>query len=206
MNKLVIRSLVSLIFFTLHIYTQNKNQEIENSNINASVFKNAEKLTFKTESYEIADSKIVLFRYSMDFLRQDRLVNNENQFDIVKSFRSNIRFGGFWDKYVIVNYTPEMSIEPAKHITFSARHNLSYFIPLTGLRDHFKLMAVQSAAVLVIDSSVKLLLPEKGMFRAVLNFALKNLILHYMLRSVTANGNDKVMEFGYYYYSLSIRF
>ena len=206
MDKLVIKSLVLYILFSLHCYAQSNQLEIEDTKINSSILLNSNKSSLKTDNSIKTENATVLFKYSIDFLHPENTLKEDNKFNIVKSFRGNIRFGGFWDKYVIVNYTPEINIHPSESISLYAQHNLSYFIPFKSLKEHFKLMAIQSAAILAIDNSVKFLVPAGSMLSSIVNFALKNVILHYMFKSVTGNGNDKILEFGYYYYSVSIRF
>ncbi len=206
MKKLAIRSLTAIVFLSLHCYGQNNVQESEELKAIPQALRNSGKRPLEINEQRTTEKESILFRYSMDFLHPQRNLKEEQEFNVVKSFRSNIRFGGFWDKYVIVNYTPEMNIQPTKSISIFAQHNLSYFIPITGLKEHFRMMAIQSAAILAIDNSVKLLVPVKGMLNSIVNFALKNAVLHYMLKSVTSNGNEKIFEFGYYYYSISVRF
>ncbi|MBZ0203648.1 MAG: hypothetical protein K8I03_11590 [Ignavibacteria bacterium] len=207
MNKLVVRSLAFQVFFSLHCYAQYNRLEIEDTRVDPPVFLNSGKRSLNTDiPIEAEKDEIALFKYSIDFLHPEKTIREDLKSNIVRSFRSNIRFGGFGDKYVIVNYTPEMNIQPSESISIYAHHNLSYFIPMRGLKEHFKLMVIQSAAILAIDNTVKFLIPAKGMLNSIVNFALKNVVLHYMLNSVTGSGKEKIHEFGYYYYSISVRF
>lgn len=149
---------------------------------------------------------IELYRYSFDLMHSNRKLKEESTFNIVSSFRQNIRFGGFWDRYAIVNFTPDMYIKPFDFISIYAVHNTSYFIPIKTVKEHFKLMAIQSAAILAIDNSVKFLLPMSKMLKAIAGFVLKNVVINSLMKDIINRGSDKIFEQGNYYCSVSVRF
>ncbi|MFI5212288.1 MAG: hypothetical protein ACHQIH_05350 [Ignavibacteria bacterium] len=157
---------------------------------------------------ENPDAKIipVLYRYSTEDLKAERMAKEERSFNIVSSFRGNIRFGGFWDKYAIINFTPVMYIKPFEFLSIYANHNLSYFVPVKAAAEHFKLMAIQSTAVLAIDNFVKHLLPASSIVKSICSFALKNLVIFCMKKPVIEGGSDHILEFDQLYYSLSVNF
>jgi hypothetical protein len=149
---------------------------------------------------------VELYRYTVDLLQKNRTIKEENTFNIVSSFRQNIRFGGFWDRYAIVNFTPNMFIKPFDFLSIYAVHNSSYFIPIKAVKEHFKLMAVQSAAILAIDNTIKHLMPASKMIKAIAGFVLKNVVINSLLGKIISKGSDKIIEQGSYYCSISIRF
>lgn len=149
---------------------------------------------------------IELYRYSFDLMNTSKKIKEESTFNIVSSFRQNIKFGGFWDRYAIVNFTPDMYIKPFDFVSIYAVHNSSYFIPIKAVKEHFKLMAVQSAAILAIDNTIKHLLPASKMIKAIAGFLLKNIVINSLLGEIISKGSDKIFEQGSYYCSLSIRF
>lgn len=149
---------------------------------------------------------VELYRYSVDLMQKSKTIKEESTFNIVSSFRQNIRFGGFWDRYAIVNFTPNMFIKPFDFLSIYAVHNSSYFIPITAVKEHFKLMAVQSAAILAIDNTIKHLLPAGKMIKAIAGFILKNVVINSLLGKIISEGSDKIFEQGSYYCSMSIRF
>lgn len=149
---------------------------------------------------------VELYRYTVDLMQKSKTVKEENTFNIVSSFRQNIRFGGFWDRYAIVNFTPDMYIKPFDFLSIYAVHNSSYFIPIKAMKEHFKLMAVQSAAILAIDNTIKHLLPASKMIKAIAGFVLKNVVINSLLGKIISKGSDKIIEQGSYYCSMSIRF
>jgi hypothetical protein len=150
--------------------------------------------------------KEILYRYQYDPMEQSRkIMKEESRFNIVSSFRNNIRFGGFYDRYAIVNFTPQMSFKAAEFISVYAHHNISYFVPVQSAKEHFTSMAAQGAAILAVDNIVKHILPAGIVLRSVTGFILKNTVIHFMTRSILGKGNDKVLEYDFYYYSVSIR-
>lgn len=149
---------------------------------------------------------VELYRYTIDLLQKSKTIKEENTFNIVSSFRQNIRFGGFWDRYAIVNFTPNMFIKPFDFLSIYAVHNSSYFIPIKAVKEHFKLMAVQSAAILAIDNTIKHLLPASKMIKAIAGFVLKNVLINSLLGEIISKGSDRIFEQGSYYCSMSIRF
>jgi hypothetical protein len=101
-----------------------------------------------------------------------------------------------------------MYIKPFDFISVYAHHNISCFIPIKGVKDHFKPMAIQSAAVLATEASLKFLFPKEGMVKSILGFAIKNLIIFYMMNSQENNisAENQMLEYENFYYSVSIRF
>lgn len=165
--------------------------------------KNSSKKSSENTSPE---KSVELYRYQVDLMQKNKLLKEENSFNIVSSFRQNIRFGGFWDRYAIVNFKPDMFIKPFEFLSIYAVHNSSYFIPISAVKEHFKLMALQSAAILVIDNTIKHFLPAGKIIKSVTGFLLKNIVMNTMLEKIRNNGKDKIFEQGSYYCAVSIRF
>jgi len=142
-------------------------------------------------------------------ISENTLKEEKPSFNLVSSFRSNIRFGGFWDKYAIINFTPEMYIKPFDFISLYANHRISCFVPVKAVKEHFKSLAVQSAAILAVDNSVKFLISSNSLIRSIISFAAKNLVIYYIMKSFN-KGNitneNKIIDYENYYYSVSIRF
>jgi hypothetical protein len=158
-------------------------------NINQSILLNSES-EFKT-----------YFR-SRDFTKP--AVKNQFNFNIVSSFRKNIRFGGFWQNYAIINFTPDMFIQPADFISIYASHNYSNYIPIKAVKENVKPMVIRGAAVLAIDNSVRFLLAKNVLIQSLVSFAAKILAITFIEKSYPAE--NKPLEFRYYYYAISIRF
>ena len=148
---------------------------------------------------------IELYRYELTMFAPQKS-EQEEKFDPVSSFRSNIRFGGFWDRYAIVNYTPALNITPLSFIDISAYHNMSYFVPIKAVKEHFKSMAIQSAAVLVIESAFRYVKILPPMLQQIISFFCKNAVLQFMQKKVLNEGTDRIFRQVNYYYSMCIRF
>lgn len=214
MIKHVIKIL--LAFYCLHNFTLSQDiRKVDPANVNNVNLYDSKYLLQEELKKEKTVSKDTdaekkqnaeLYRYSYDLMQKSNVLREENTFNIVSSFRQNIRFGGFWDRYAIVNFTPDMYIKPFDFISIYAVHNSSYFIPIKAVKEHFKLMAIQSAAVLAIDNSVKYLLPVNKMIKAIAGFILKNIVMSSLLSDIINKGSDRIFEQGNYYCAVSIRF
>lgn len=122
--------------------------------------------------------------------------------NLISSFKNNIHFAGFWDHYAIINFTPDVFIKPADFISFYASHNTSVYVPVSMAKKYFTTLALQSAAVVAVDNSVKVLFPQNNIIPSIVGFVLKTLIT----RVLKKPAESQLIEFRYYYYSLSIRF
>lgn len=212
MIKHVIKILLAVFGLNSFVISQDRLQETtETGTVNLS---NTSKYLLREESKSKEMNSenpgkvrsIELYRYNVDLMQKSRTMKEENTFNIVSSFRQNIRFGGFWDRYAIVNFTPDMFIKPFDFLSIYAVHNSSYFIPIKAVKEHFKLMAFQSAAILVIDNSIKHLLPAGKMIKAITGFLLKNIVINSLMGKIINSGSDRIFEQGSYYCSMSIRF
>ena len=150
-------------------------------------------------------SSIDIDRYNMTKIAPQH-TKQEEKFDPVSSFRSNIRFGGFWDRYAIVNYTPALNIAPFSFMDISAYHNMSYFVPVKAVKEHFKSMAFQSAAVLGIETAFRYIKILPPMLQQIISFFCKNAVLQFMQKRVLNEGTDRIFRHVNYYYNMRIRF
>ncbi len=134
--------------------------------------------------------------------------NNKEEpvFNILSSsFRSNIRFGGFWDKYAIINFTPSVFIKPTSYINFSANHSHSCFVPIDGIKEHVKLLFIQGAAVLAVDNTIKLFFGSESVIPKIAGFVFKTLIITEVMKTINKNKSNPMYEHKTYRYSISIR-
>ncbi len=148
---------------------------------------------------------IEFYRYELTMFAPQKSEQVE-KFDPVSSFRSNIRFGGFWDRYAIVNYTPAFNITPFSFIDISAYHNMSYFVPVKAVKEHFRSMALQSAAVLGIESVFRYMKIFPPMLQQIISFLCKNAVLQFLQKKILNEGTEKIFRQVNYYYKLRIRF
>jgi hypothetical protein len=160
----------------------------------------------KPESEVDAAKEVILYRYPVDMLRPQSKIKPEKPLDVVGSFRSNIRFGGFWEKYAIVNFTPQVFIKPFDFLSIYAQHNISYFVPMEKIRENIKGFMIEGAAIMAVETTFRFLNSQQSLVGKVLNFLAKNLIITYMTGVIRKSEENGVMDFGHYYYSASVRF
>lgn len=213
MNKHVIKILLVVFCLCPLSFSQERFNEVTQpgpgdvKNTSKYLLREDSRNSSKKSSENTAPVKSVeLYRYQVDLMQKNKVIKEESSFNIISSFRQNIRFGGFWDRYAIVNFKPDMFIKPFEFLSIYAVHNSSYFIPITAVKEHFKLMALQSAAILAIDNTIKHFMPAGKIIKSVTGFLLKNIVMNTMLGKIKSNGNDKIFEQGSYYCAVSIRF
>jgi len=167
---------------------------------------NEVKSPVKPESDVSGAKEVILYRYSVDMLRPQNNIKPENPLDVVGSFRSNIRFGGFWEKYAILNFTPQIFVKPFEFLSIYAHHNISYFVPMEKIRENIKGFMIEGAAIMAVETTFRFINSRQTLLGKVLNFFAKNLIISYMTGIIRKSKENGIMDFGSYYYSASIRF
>jgi hypothetical protein len=143
-------------------------------------------------------------RQPIEFFRKNNKV--ESSFNIVSSFRSNIRFGGFWGKYAIVNFSPQVNVKPFDFMSVYANHNFSCFIPIKGIKEHFKMLCIQGVSILAVDNAVKFIFGSDNSIPALAGFALKTIIINSVMSKINKGKKNKIYDNVSYYYSISIKF
>jgi hypothetical protein len=124
----------------------------------------------------------------------------------VASFRENIHFAGFWDHYAVLNFTPAVNLQPFDFMSINASQNLSCYIPIHGIKEHFGTLVAHGAAILAVDNSVKLFFGTGKMLPSIAGFVLKNIITTFITASFNKSSQNKVYSYNNYYYSMNIRF
>lgn len=122
------------------------------------------------------------------------------------SFRSNVRFGGFWEKWAIINFSPTIYLSPFSFINIYADRKISCFIPMTAIKDEVKNLCIQGAAILAVDNAFRFLIKSDDIIPAITNFALKNIVLTLVNNSINHKKGSEVFEQNSIYYAMSIRF
>jgi hypothetical protein len=126
--------------------------------------------------------------------------------NLVSSFRNNIRFGGFWEKWAIINFSPSVFIKPFDFLNIYANQQISYFIPVTEIKDRMKELCIQGAAIIAVDNAFKFFINSDELIPVLTNFAVKNIVLALVNKSVGRKKTKDVYQYNSYYYSMSIRF
>ncbi len=146
----------------------------------------------------------IILNYNFKLLHTKK--EKEFSFNLVSCFGDNIKFGGIWEKYAVINFTPQMFIQPFNFINIYANHSITTFIPLNEIQENFKALALQSLTVLAIDNSIKFLSSSNHWITEVINFAVKNLVINFFIKPTINNKNKKnsILEYENYYYSINI--
>lgn len=125
---------------------------------------------------------------------------------ILASFRNNIRFGGFWEQYAIINFSPSFFISPFDFISIHGNHTTSYYIPTFEIKNSIKPLIIEGAAVLAIDNGIRFLVGTEGLVPAVVNFALKNIVFSCLKNNLKEYWGKETDWYSSLYYSVSMRF
>jgi len=206
MNKVVIKYLVFIMLIINFSAAQDELQSI-NADVkkNTTIIKlyNAEnKQPAKISEEKILDNPdLILNRLRTPPLQQQYTF--EFPKTLISSFNNNFHFAGFWDKYAVINVTPQMYIKPFDFISIYANHSTSMYIPITEVKEHFKSLAIEGAAIIAVDNAVKFLFSSKPLLQSVINFAAKNFVISLVKKKFS---KKSMPEFKYYYYAVSIRF
>lgn len=152
-----------------------------------------------------------LFTPNLPEIHYAKSVNSVNSsFDILSTIQSNLSFGGFWDKYVVINFTPQVQIKPTGFLNIYSNHYLNCLIPLDEVAEYSRSIVIQAFAFSAFDNSVKLITGEENNW--ILNaavYTVKNILLNILVKpAFERNGESpsSVLMFDSYYYSININF
>ena len=129
--------------------------------------------------------------------------------DFFSSAGSNINFGGMYERYVFMNFTPQLSIRPADFIDIYANYNLLKVIPLEEINSQAYSFLIQSMAIIGTETVFKLTLDPDSWITDVISFASKNIILNLVIKPLIKDKNRKMLPWiqdESFYYSVSIKF
>ena len=177
---------------------------VRNAALNAVQVNRLSALKIETKD-EVDQLKSILLTHPFH-INQQQESKEKRTFNIVSSFRENIRFGGFWGKYAIININPSFNIKPFDFVSIYANQNLSCFVPIDGIKEHFKSLFVQGVAILAVDNSVKLFFKPDKILPVLAGFVLKNLIISTVIKSINKQTGNRMFAYNSYYYSMSIKF
>ncbi len=98
-----------------------------------------------------------------------------------------------------------MFIQPFGFISIYASHNSSMYVPVKEIKENIKSLIIEGAAVMAVDNAVKFLFSFNNIAQSVSGFALKNIAISILRNSLKTSSNG-MLEFKYFYYSVSIKF
>jgi hypothetical protein len=182
------------------------NEDRPQSNLSATRSSKEISLMKDSDAGKVEEIKSVLVKERHFFKPQRNNTKEKSPFSIVASFRKNVRFGGFWNKYAIINFTPSVLLKPNDFVDIYANHNYSCFIPIEGIKEHFKMLCIQGVSILAVDNAVKFIFGSDKMIPSIAGFALKTIIINSVMSTINKGKKHKIFDNKYYYYSVSIRF
>lgn len=165
---------------------------------------------FDKNSSKINKEKDLNYRLKILNLNYSSIKHPENNsFDILGNFGDNISFGGFYESFAILNFTPQLNIKPTGFLNIYANHYLNVLIPLSRAKDVSNSILLNSVSMIALEYVTDLFFRNDNWLAQIAEFAIKNCILNLSLKpglkNVTAN-NDSILQFDNYYYSFSIVF
>ncbi len=138
-----------------------------------------------------------------------QIADKEKSFNIISVFSDNISFGGFWDKFAVINFSPRFSISPFKSINLSGNYNLSCLVPMGSIRNYSKSVVIQGVLMLAVDNLFKLTSESPGWIIELISYAAKNFLINSFIRKVirhSGDSSDPMYEYEYYNYNVRINF
>ena len=143
----------------------------------------------KNTEADFYNSFEVSVRISTKFILHPDRTAEKPAVDIVTSYRNNIHFGGFWNGYAILNFTPSIYLQPFDFISIYANHNISMYVPFKKIKENLKSLIIEGAAIMAVDNSIKFLLPENQISQSIAGFAVKNFVLILVQNITNKKGN-----------------
>ncbi|MBS1493767.1 MAG: hypothetical protein JST55_09655 [Bacteroidetes bacterium] len=130
------------------------------------------------------------------------------RFDLIQSVNSNVKFGGFYNGSVNIQFSPAMFIKPFEFLSIYANHQKNLFIPMANLRDNAVSLAVETSGMVLIENAVKIFAPPNKVVRGLTEFTLKNCLsfLIYSIFNSSQTNNTGVYKYDFYYISAGITF
>ena len=135
-------------------------------------------------------------------------IKESYRFDLIQSVNSNVKFGGFYNGSVNIQFSPVMYIKPFSFLSIFASRQKNLFIPMADLQENMLPLAVETSGMIVIENLVKVFAPPDKTVRGIAEFALKNCIsfLMYSIFNADEKNNSGVSAYNFYYFSAGITF
>lgn len=145
----------------------------------------------------------------INFYKAPAEIKENYKFDLIKSVNSNVKFGGFYNGSVNIQFSPAMFIQPFSFLSIYANHQKNLLIPMESISNNAIPLAVETTGMVLIENIVKMFAPPNKVVRGVTEFALKNcvsFIVYSIFNSSQASQNSGVFKHDFYYFSAGITF
>jgi len=136
-------------------------------------------------------------------------VKETYKFDLIQSVNSNVKFGGFYNGSVNIQFSPAMYIKPFSFLSIYANHQKNLFIPMESITDNAVPIAVETTGMVLIENIVKMFAPPDKVVRGLTEFTLKNCVsflIYSIFNSSQASKSSGVYKHDFYYFSAGITF
>jgi len=212
MARLVIKYIFLLVFVPAVLLAQ-RNEPLKEPSVfndanlipSADVNASKEHFLMKISAPEKQDEIKSFFLERQSLIKPQDKSKLESAFSLVSSVRKNIRFAGFWKRFAILNFTPNVLLQPSDYISIYANHIYSCLIPIKGIKEHFKSLCIQGVSILAVDNAVKFIFGSDKMIPALAGFALKTIIINSVLSTINKGKKTKIYDNVAYRYSINIR-
>lgn len=165
-------------------------------------------LNEKTESR--SDEKFEYIKSVQINLYKAPVKTEENfRFNLIESINSNVKFGGFYNGSVNIQFSPAMYIKPFSFLSIYANHQKNLFIPMQSIQENALPLAVEASGMVIIETVVKVFSPPDKIVRGLAEFTLKNcisLLIYSIFNSGDASHSSGVYKHDFYYISAGITF
>lgn len=143
------------------------------------------------------------------FLKPEFENHKNNSLDLLGNIGSNISFGGFYESFAVLNFTPQLNIKPTGFLNIYANHYLNILIPLSRAKEVSKSILINSISMIALENAADLLFKKNNWLIDIAEFTLKNCLINLFLKpelNNTSDVNERILQFDNFYYSVSITF
>jgi len=212
MARLVIKYMFLLVIIPAALLAQ-RNEPVKKPSVfsdeqqtpSVDVNTSKEHSLMKISTPEKQDEIKSFFMERQNLIKPQSSSKMESAFSLVSSVRKNIRFAGFWKRFAILNFTPNVFLQPSDNFSIYANHTYSCLIPIKGVKEHFKMLCVQGVSILAVDNAVKFIFGNDKMIPALTGFVLKTIIINSVMSTINKGKKTRIYDNVSYRYSISIR-
>jgi len=142
----------------------------------------------------------------MNFYKPAVNPNINNNFDFIQSVNSNVKFGGFYDGNVNIQFSPSMYIKPFSNLSVYTYRQKNVFIPMKNVKENILPLAAETSGIILIEGLSKIFTMENKITKSVIEFALKNCISFLVNSAFVTNEKQPIPTYNFYYFSASLNF
>lgn len=137
------------------------------------------------------------------------IVKENFHFNLIESVNSNVKFGGFYNGSVNIQFSPAMYIKPFSFLSVYANHQKNLFIPMDRLTDNAYPLAIETSGLILIENALKFIAPSNKVVKGLTEFALKNCV-SFLVSSIFSSSQNSsqngIYKYDFYYISAGITF